>query len=61
MWKGLKFLFEKESLIEENGNVNYMRFIISFGAPLDMRSKKSLDDDTKPRARYRDLTDRTDE
>lgn len=51
-------LFNKESKIDETGKVNYVRFLISFGAPLDMTSKKSLEDETQPGPRYKDLTDR---
>lgn len=58
LWTSSKFLYNKESMIDESGNVNYMRFLISFGAPLDMSSKKSLEDETQPGPRYRDLTDR---
>jgi len=38
-----------------------MRYIFSFGAPLDMSSNKDLNDQTKDGVRYRDYTDRTDE
>jgi len=43
----MKFLYNKESLIDDSGRVNYMRFLISFGAPLDMSSKKDINDETK--------------
>lgn len=43
-WSYLKFLFNKEIDIENTGKVNYMRFVMNFGAPLDMSNKKSLND-----------------
>lgn len=45
-WKATKLLYNKESKIDETGKVTYARFLISFGAPLDMSSKKSLTDET---------------
>ena len=54
----MKFLYNKEADIEDFGKIQYMRYIISFGAPLDMTSKPSLDDEAKLGGKYRDLTDR---
>ena len=45
MWPMIKFLYSKEELIEDTGKVSHMRFIINFGAPIDMRSKDSLIED----------------
>lgn len=45
MWPMTRFLYSKEQLIEDTGKVSHMRFLINFGAPIDMRSKKSLDGD----------------
>ena len=57
----MRFLYNKEASIDKTGRVNYMRFLISFGAPLDMSSKKDINDETKQGVRYKDLTDRQDE
>ena len=35
-----------------------MRYMVNFGAPLDMTTKQSLEDETKKGERYRDYTDR---
>jgi len=59
VWPKIKKLFNKETNIEETGKVHYMRYFISFGAPLDMTSKLSLEDETKNGVRYRDYTDET--
>lgn len=59
LWPRLRKLFNKEEDIDKTGKVHFMRYFISFGAPLDMTSKPSLEDDTKSGVRYRDYTDRT--
>ena len=62
VWKAMKFLFNKESIIDESdGKVKYMRYMLNFGAPLDMSSKQSLKDDGEKGQRYRDYTDRNSE
>lgn len=61
LWNRSKFLYNKETDIEDFGKVQYMRYIVSFGAPIDVTSKKSLDDPSKPGERYSDLTDRKQE
>lgn len=61
VWSLMKFLFNKEIDIENTGNVRYMRFIMNFGAPLDMSTKKSLNNSKQPGPRYRDLMDRNNE
>ena len=35
-----------------------MRFLMLFGSPLDMTSKKNLNDTSKSGVRYNDITDR---
>lgn len=55
----MKLLFNKEQDIINSGKVTYMRYFISFGAPLDMTSKQDLIDKNKNGTRYRDYTDRT--
>lgn len=46
LWSSTKLLYNKESMIDETGNVQYVRFLVNFGAPLDMTSKKNIEDDS---------------
>lgn len=45
-------------MIDDTGKVSHARILIKFGAPLDMTSKKSLEDETQSGPRYNDLMDR---
>ena len=61
LWNRLKNLYNKEDDIENFGKIQFMRYIIFFGAPIDMTSKKSLVDVNKPGDKYMDLMDRNKE
>lgn len=56
-WKSLKYLFNKEENIDKTNGVQYMRMLLSFGAPLDMSGKTSIDGSIEG-SKYKDITDR---